>query len=350
MNVKETIAGLWELSDEEKLYQEYYLAKREKRTLNAFLKAQDAKRMMEDHIMIPELWGKDFPKAIEARESFDKSYYHRVLIEKYPCFMPPYEHENNAFEIIYVLKGNCLHNTSHHTQTLKEGDLCLVSQGLMHSLTVNNAESIVLDLRISVSTMSDLFPLMLRSENAVSLFFFQSLHSAEHQNYLLFHTAGDTELRNRMLEMYLDSRIADQYTKHLLNNMLNIMLIKLVRKHPVANQTASPQTDEQFRVIFYLTNHFIDTTLEDTARALNLSPAYCSRYIKAVTGYTYSQLINRMRFQYVATRLLTTNDSVTAISEALGYENPENFIRAFKKYYHMTPTQYRRQARPSSAE
>ena len=47
---------------------------------------------------------------------------------------------------------------------------------------------------------------------------------------------------------------------------------------------------------------------------------------------------------YVATLMLsTTNKSISAISEQVGYDNPENFIRAFKKEYRVTPTQYRLQ-------
>lgn len=161
-------------------------------------------------------------------------------------------------------------------------------------------------------------------------------------SYLLFHTAGDTDTRNRILEMYQDSLVADQYTKHLLNNLLNVFFIKLVRAHSPVEFPASPKTDDRFRVVYYLINHFTDVTLEDVAREFNFSVGYCSRYIKSVTGYTFSQLKTKLIFEYVARRLVTTNDSITDLSIGMGYENPENFIRAFKKYYHMTPTEYRK--------
>ena len=32
---------------------------------------------------------------------------------------------------------------------------------------------------------------------------------------------------------------------------------------------------------------------------------------------------------------------MTEVGKEIGYENTENFFRAFKKHYHMTPTQYR---------
>ena len=40
--------------------------------------------------------------------------------------------------------------------------------------------------------------------------------------------------------------------------------------------------------------------------------------------------------------LRNTTKSVAAIRDTLGYENPEAFIRAFKKELHTTPAKYQR--------
>lgn len=33
--------------------------------------------------------------------------------------------------------------------------------------------------------------------------------------------------------------------------------------------------------------------------------------------------------------------TVSEVGKEIGYENTENFFRAFKKHYHMTPSRYR---------
>lgn len=68
---------------------------------------------------------------------------------------------------------------------------------------------------------------------------------------------------------------------------------------------------------------------------------YCSKYIKKCTGSTFSQLLKKVRFQKATELLINSNLNIRSISDTLGYENPENFIRAFKKEYHLSPTQYR---------
>ncbi len=339
---QEVIQKLLALNSDELLYRAYYAAKGKESTLAAFLAAQDVKVIRERNILIPELLGEDLCEAIEQKERFDTSYIHGVEIRKHDRYMPPYAHSGQVFEIFYVLNGRCLLTIFQKSIHLTQGDLCIISPSTTQSLEVNDDESILMKIRVSTSAVSDLLSLMLRSENPVSSFFFHSLHSANHQDYLLFHTAEDSDIQSRILEMYQDSLIEDQYTKHLLNNLLNVFFIKLVRSHSPVEFPASPKTDDRFRVVYYLINHFTDVTLEDVAREFNFSVGYCSRYIKSVTGYTFSQLKTKLIFEYVARRLVTTNDSITDLSIGMGYENPENFIRAFKKYYHMTPTEYRK--------
>ena len=341
-DVEALITALQALNEDEQFYREYYLAGCKKSTLSAFLAAQDADVIQKRRLIIPELLGDSLSEVIAQKEQFDTTYAHGVEIQKHDRYMPPYEHSSPVFEILYVLSGRCTYSIFPKPIELTEGDICIVSPSTRRSVEVNDDSSIVMKIRVSISTISDLFSLMLRSNNPVSSFFLHSLHSKNHQDHLLFHTAGDHEVRDRILEMYQDSFLADQYTKHLLNNLLNVFFIKLVRSYHPVETSAGPKTEDRFKVVFYLINHFTDVTLEDVAREFNFSVGYCSRYIKSVTGYTFSQLKNKLKFEYVAKRLVTTNDSITALSTSMGYENPENFIRAFKKYYHMTPNEYRK--------
>ena len=71
---------------------------------------------------------------------------------------------------------------------------------------------------------------------------------------------------------------------------------------------------------------------------------YCSRYLKKNLGCTFSELLRHTRFQRAEEFLTGSSMTVGQISDELGYENPESFIRIFKKEYQMTPAQYRIQS------
>lgn len=82
--------------------------------------------------------------------------------------------------------------------------------------------------------------------------------------------------------------------------------------------------------------------LNDAAAAVYLSPKYLSRVFKEVTGQNYSDFRLSMKIEKAKELLEKSGYNVDYISDRLGYENTESFIRRFKKYTRLTPTEYRR--------
>ncbi len=83
-------------------------------------------------------------------------------------------------------------------------------------------------------------------------------------------------------------------------------------------------------------SHLEDVTLQDIADHFGFSLSYCSRLIKSTTGQSFNDWKRLLRIQKAERLLVNTQKSVADISEILGYENPETFIRAFKKELHIT--------------
>lgn len=91
----------------------------------------------------------------------------------------------------------------------------------------------------------------------------------------------------------------------------------------------------------YLTAHLTDASLEEAAISVNLSPGYFSRLFHKVTGETFSDYLTGCRMKKAAEYLHGTNYKTYEISLMVGYDNPKNFTRAFKQYYHVTPREFR---------
>ena len=81
------------------------------------------------------------------------------------------------------------------------------------------------------------------------------------------------------------------------------------------------------------------------AEALNMSRSSLQRKLKAVTDLTPSGFIQEFRMSRAAERLVNSSETIAEISFRVGCDEPSNFTRLFKKFYHMTPTQYRDQQR-----
>lgn len=89
-------------------------------------------------------------------------------------------------------------------------------------------------------------------------------------------------------------------------------------------------------------NCYRKTALKDAALAVCLSPKYLSRIFKQKTGSSFSEYRLKIKIGKAKELLVKSGYNVNQVSEKLGYENVESFIRQFKKLAGCTPTKYRR--------
>lgn len=92
---------------------------------------------------------------------------------------------------------------------------------------------------------------------------------------------------------------------------------------------------------FIANNYNKNISLEEVSREINVSPYYFSKIFKEETGENYIDYLTGLRMEY-AIRLIKENKySIKEICAKTGYNNPNYFSRAFKKYTGSTPRKYR---------
>jgi len=84
-------------------------------------------------------------------------------------------------------------------------------------------------------------------------------------------------------------------------------------------------------------------TLAGMARELGLSARSLSRALTA-EGTSYRAIVESARREAAARLLADTGLSVQSIADRLGYADPSNFVRAFRRWHECTPQQYRERA------
>lgn len=89
--------------------------------------------------------------------------------------------------------------------------------------------------------------------------------------------------------------------------------------------------------------YMLDLSMDDVAGEIFISSGYLSIIFKEETGYTVMEYLTDIRMRK-AKELLTQTPllKVKEISERLGYNRVQSFIRYFKKYYGETPVNYRK--------
>ena len=84
-----------------------------------------------------------------------------------------------------------------------------------------------------------------------------------------------------------------------------------------------------------------DVSLPAIADHVHLHPVYLSKVYKAETGEALTAYVYRLRMEKAAFYLRTSTAKIFEISELVGYNNTAYFIRVFKKFYDVTPQEYR---------
>ena len=97
-------------------------------------------------------------------------------------------------------------------------------------------------------------------------------------------------------------------------------------------------------------NFLNDLSLESLAEAFHYNEKYLGRRFKEATGTSFRQYVNTLRLKYARTLLRTTPQDVLTVALSSGFSNVSYFNRLFKTAYGITPTEYRRNACPSSAD
>lgn len=347
--MEQLIQQLRAYNEVEQIYWQYQrvLADEGQARADAFIQSLGAARVQSLKLIVPDKLQQLRLVHFSDAEYFDSARKRSVNLVKHNRFTPLFFHSHTFFEIFYVLEGQCQHTVDDRTQVLKEGDLCLLSPDLLHAIFVDD-DSLVINILIRRDAMEAIFFNTIRGDSLVAHFFLNSIYIRNYATYLLFQTADNPLVRNQILEMYLEQSRPDAYSDQIISSMLMMLFVTIARHHPEAANQADlhmPQGREAQRLLQYILTHFDTITLKALAHQLSYSVPHCSKYVRQLTGRTFSELVRRIRFQKAENYLLNTSLPIARISELIGYGNPENFTRAFKKEYKVSPAQFRQDTR-----
>ncbi|MBS6953965.1 MAG: helix-turn-helix transcriptional regulator [Enterocloster asparagiformis] len=126
------------------------------------------------------------------------------------------------------------------------------------------------------------------------------------------------------------------------------LLLYLGKRDVSANEHLADYQAEQIEIIRniheQLTQHMEEHfTIESLAKQYLMNPTTLKTVFKAVYGNSIAAHTKEHRMERAAKLLLETQDSISGIARAVGYENQSKFTAAFKEYYQILPTEYRKQ-------
>lgn len=99
-------------------------------------------------------------------------------------------------------------------------------------------------------------------------------------------------------------------------------------------------------ILLYINNNYMNKfTVSDIASSLGIHPQYFSSFFQKNFHVSFVEYLNTFRVNHSLTELLYTEHSILEIALAHGFSNHKTYAAAFRKLYHVSPTEYRKQTR-----
>ncbi|GAB3752143.1 helix-turn-helix domain-containing protein [Spirosoma pomorum] len=89
--------------------------------------------------------------------------------------------------------------------------------------------------------------------------------------------------------------------------------------------------------------------MDELASALHVNRVQLYRKVKALSGYTVTELLRNYRLG-LARQRLRAGQSVADVADAVGFESASYVARCFREPYGLTPTAYQRGQEPTPAK
>lgn len=273
------------------------------------------------------------------RSGFDTELYRHLR------YLPAYWHSHSFLEIVCVVEGECVNYIQKQELQMRKGDICIIAPDTMHAVSAFTDDCIIINIILRTSTFEKAFFSVLSDNDILSDFFMRTLYHSKVHPYLLFRTDGDQAVFDFILYAYQEFQENHQFKERFLNNIVSAFFIILLRNHgsDVIMPDVIPQKSNAdiVLVLKYLQENYNTVTLKQMAELFNYSDRQLQRIIKYGTGLSFSANVQKLKMRRAARLLKNPDMSITAVAEELGYMDSGNFRNIFKKYYGMTPAEFR---------
>lgn len=242
-------------------------------------------------------------------------------------------HRLGFFLILIITGGEVNHIVDFKIHTLKEGDVMVISKGQIHAFDELSKYQGYLVLftdafmqkymaQSTIAQINHLYNYFLRQEK---------ICNPDH-NYIIL----------RVLKEQLKSNSSS--LPNIVGSIISIYLLKLNdennRSTVISIDNKNLDYFNQFKQL--LEDNFSKTRdAKDYASDLSISYKHLNKVCKEIAQVTAKSFIDRYVTLEAKRMLVSTSLSVKEIAFKLGFDEPTNFLKYFKKHTNITPVEFR---------
>lgn len=281
-------------------------------------------------------------KEFKIQESFFLSNTRDVLAIKHPNYINTKSHTHNYYEINYVANGKCTFIFNNTKRLLEKGEIIIIPPFKEHEI-IPKEEATVYTIMLQKSIFHSTFFTLL-SDNLLYYYFKTILQETTSYHYLSFFISNENCLKKITRNLLIESNQIDGYSNNACMSWLNLFFLTLLRKYDDTILHYNYQMGTDFSLMLtYIQHNYQTLTLSSLAEIFDYSEPHLSTLIRQNTGYTYTDIIKKLRLSEALLYLKSTDLKIGEIADLIGYNSADHFSRVFRSEYDMSPQQYKKQ-------
>lgn len=244
-------------------------------------------------------------------------------------------------EILILLKGRIEMSCNSEVFTMEPLDTIIISPQVGHATLALEEDTTALVIHVGKNFFQQFDPnfsmyqFMVRSDetNRYNPFFTSVRHHIAMMMLLM--VDGKSPANQLWLEHHYLGLASDVYSE--------IEAVKSIH----SNTKPADMKEAAFdKMIAYIDeNYQRKIELEDIAKIGGYNVNYTSQFFKRQLGVSFLEYLLRLRLREATVRLANSEDGVAHIASSCGFADIKAFNVAFKKHFHTTPSEYRKQAK-----
>ena len=244
-------------------------------------------------------------------------------------------------EILILLKGRIEMSCNSEVFTMEPLDTIIISPQVGHATLALEQDTTALVIHVGKDFFQQFDP-------NFSMYQFM-IRSDETNRYNPFFTSVRHHAAMMMLLMVDGKSPANQlWLEHHYLDLASVVYseIESVKSIP-SNTKPADMTEATFdKMIAYIDkNYQRKIELEDIAKIGGYNVNYTSQFFKRQLGVSFLEYVLRLRLREATVSLANSTASVAHIAANCGFADIKAFNVSFKKHFHTTPSEYRKQAK-----